>query len=53
MFKMGVPIGYTHCEISWVLANNNSMNDLAKAMGGKQNKVYRLYNKRPIDALYN
>jgi len=54
MFKMGVPIGYGTCEVSWVLANNNSMNDLAKAMGGKQNKVYRIYSKPPlIDATHN
>jgi len=49
MFKIGVPIGYAECEISWILANNNSMNELAKAMGGKQNKVYRIYSKAPLN----
>jgi GNAT superfamily N-acetyltransferase len=48
MFKIGIPLGYKECEISWILANNNPMNDLAKAMGGKQNKVYRIYSKAPI-----
>lgn len=45
---------YSVCEVSWVLANNSPMNDLAIAMGGKQNKVYRIYQKAPIiDTLHN
>jgi GNAT superfamily N-acetyltransferase len=39
---------YENCEVSWVLANNSSMNDLAKGMGGKRDKIYRIYTKSPI-----
>jgi len=53
MFEIGVPLGYVDCEISWVLASNSSMNELAKAMGGKQNKVYRIYSKAPVNATRN
>lgn len=45
MFKAGPKAGYKRCEISWILANNGPMNELSKAMGGKQNKVYRIYEK--------
>jgi GNAT superfamily N-acetyltransferase len=45
MYKMGPAIGYPRAEISWVLANNGPMNELSKAMNGKQNKVYRIYEK--------
>jgi ribosomal protein S18 acetylase RimI-like enzyme len=50
MFNIGAKIGYFDCEVSWVLANNSSMNELAKAMGGKKDKIYRIYSK---PALYN
>jgi hypothetical protein len=45
MFIVCESLPYEVCEISWVLANNSPMNDLASAMGGKQNKVYRVYKK--------
>lgn len=48
MFRISPPLGYKSCEVSWILANNSPMNDLAKAMGGKQNKVYRIYNRNPM-----
>jgi hypothetical protein len=48
MFDMGDKVGYRQAEISWVLANNGPMNELSKAMGGKHNKVYRVYQKPPI-----
>lgn len=47
MFDLGVKAGYVQCEISWVLANNGPMNELSKAMGGKHNKVYRIYERSP------
>ncbi len=47
MYKIGARIGYNHAEISWVLANNGPMNELSKAMNGKQNKIYRVYDKFP------
>ncbi len=43
MFETGGKAGYRKGEISWVLANNGPMNELSKAMGGKHNKVYRVY----------
>ena len=49
MFKAAADLPYERCEISWILANNNGMNELAKGMGGKQNKVYRIYSKSPIN----
>ncbi len=47
-FKQMPPIGYRQGEISWVLENNGPMNELSKAMGGKYNKIYRIYSKHPI-----
>lgn len=43
MFEKGVEAGYKSAEISWILANNGPMNELSKAMGGRHNKVYRIY----------
>ena len=45
MFDLGDQAGYVQAEISWILANNGPMNELSKAMGGKHNKVYRIYEK--------
>ncbi len=45
MYRLGGLAGYDKAEISWVLANNGPMNELAKAMSGKQNKVYRIFEK--------
>lgn len=47
MYKIGAEIGYNHAEISWVLANNGPMNELSKAMNGKQSKTYRVYDRLP------
>jgi len=48
MYERGLGVGYDKCEISWILASNHPMNELSKAMGGKQNKVYRIYEKDAI-----
>lgn len=48
MYRVAKDTPYANCEVSWVLANNSSMNDLAMGMGGKQNKVYRVYQKAPL-----
>ncbi len=48
MFEIGNKAGYVECEISWILANNGPMNELSKAMGGRHNKVYRIYEKTPV-----
>ncbi len=53
MFRVCGGLPYETGEISWVLANNGPMNDLSKAMGGKQNKVYRVYKKEPIQCSIN
>lgn len=47
MFKLGPTYGYERCEISWVLANNGPMNELSKAMGGKHDKIYRVFSSNP------
>jgi GNAT superfamily N-acetyltransferase len=49
MFKEAYRVGYREAEISWVLANNGPMNELSKAMGGMQNKVYRVYEKPALN----
>ncbi|MCB0394877.1 MAG: hypothetical protein KDD25_09965, partial [Bdellovibrionales bacterium] len=43
MFETSIALGFKTAEISWVLANNGPMNELSKAMGGKSNKTYRIY----------
>jgi hypothetical protein len=45
MFRHGGGLGYHDCEISWVLASNGPMNELSKAMNGKQNKVYTIFER--------
>lgn len=42
--------GYMDGEISWVLSNNGPMNELSKAMNGKHNKIYRIYERQPTNA---
>lgn len=51
MYKIGATIGYNYAEISWVLANNGPMNELSKAMNGKQSKVYRIFDKLPNQSM--
>lgn len=48
LFDAGPNYGYEVGEVSWVLANNGPMNELSKAMGGKTNKVYRIYEAPPL-----
>ncbi len=45
MYHHGGEAGYMNCEISWVLSNNGPMNELSKAMNGKQNKVYTIFER--------
>jgi GNAT superfamily N-acetyltransferase len=49
MYRVCQSKAYENCEVSWVLSNNESMNDLAKGMGGKRDKIYRIYQKSPIE----
>lgn len=37
--------GATHGEFGWVLASNGPMRSVGEAVGGKVNKVYRIYEK--------
>jgi hypothetical protein len=37
--------GATHGEFGWVLASNGPMRSVGEAVGGKVNKIYRLYEK--------
>lgn len=50
MWENSAAMNYNSAEISWILANNSPMNDLAEAMGGRQEKVYRIYVKPPVDS---
>lgn len=49
VWDVGTAAGYRRGEISWILANNSPMNDLAEAMGGKQDKTYRIYSKPQLN----
>lgn len=40
-----VKYGATHGEFGWVLASNGPMRSVGEAVGGKVNKVYRIYEK--------
>ena len=51
MFSLAEKAGLREGEISWILANNGPMNELTKAMGGRHNKVYRIYEKNPSETL--
>lgn len=44
-FQAGIKAGYERGEITWVLGNNKTMNNLAEFMSGQRNKTYRLYQK--------
>ncbi|MEP6784700.1 MAG: N-acetyltransferase [Sphingomonadales bacterium] len=37
--------GATHGEFGWVLASNGPMRSVGEAVGGKVNKIYRIYEK--------
>jgi GNAT superfamily N-acetyltransferase len=39
-------LGYRSCEIGWTLEDNDSVNDMAEAMGGVKASVYRIYERR-------
>jgi hypothetical protein len=40
-----VNYGATHGDFGWVLANNGPMKSVGEAVGGKVNKIYRIYEK--------
>jgi GNAT superfamily N-acetyltransferase len=43
--KAGLPIGYKHGEMSWILENNVMMNRDIQSMGGHVYKTYRIVEK--------
>jgi hypothetical protein len=46
-FKRGIRKGYYQAECSWILENNILMRHGIEAMGGKRNKIYRIYEAPP------
>ncbi|NDJ34033.1 MAG: hypothetical protein GYB64_05160 [Chloroflexi bacterium] len=45
MMKRGLPRGYRHIEMSWILADNDMMNRPLAMMGARVHKTYRVYSK--------
>jgi GNAT superfamily N-acetyltransferase len=43
LFRNGVRLGYTECEMSWVLEDNILMHRSLVAMGASRYKTYRIY----------
>jgi hypothetical protein len=41
-----VRYGATHGDFGWVLASNGPMKSVGEAVGGKVNKIYRIYEKK-------
>jgi len=41
-------IKWKEAEFSWILENNHNMNSIAKSLGGKIHKTYRIYDKEII-----
>jgi GNAT superfamily N-acetyltransferase len=40
-----VPKGVTHCEMSWILENNEPMRRILEALNSSRDKTYRIYSK--------
>jgi len=45
--QSGLRLGYSECEMSWILEENTVMNATIEAFGAKRSKVYRIYD-RPL-----
>jgi hypothetical protein len=43
--KAGVPLGYTHVELSWILEDNLPMRRIIESLGAVAYKTYRIYGK--------
>jgi GNAT superfamily N-acetyltransferase len=39
-------LGYTSCDIGWILEDNVAVHDMAQVMGGTRSSVYRIYERR-------
>ncbi|MBI4567915.1 MAG: GNAT family N-acetyltransferase [Planctomycetes bacterium] len=44
-WRRGLELGYTHGEMSWILANNVEMNRALLSLGAKPYKTYRFYER--------
>lgn len=47
LYRTGLAKGYTHAEASWVLEDNWEMRRAIERIGGRVDKVYRIY-ERPL-----
>ncbi|MCC6466148.1 MAG: N-acetyltransferase [Planctomycetes bacterium] len=43
VIQAGIAGGFTYCELSWVLDDNQAMNSLADKAGGRRYRTYRLF----------
>jgi hypothetical protein len=43
--RNGIPAGYNHAEMSWILENNDMMNRAIESLGSTISKRYRVYEK--------
>ncbi len=39
-------LGYTSCDIGWILEDNVAVHDMSQVMGGVRSSVYRIYERR-------
>jgi hypothetical protein len=44
-FKVGLGVGFTEAEASWILEDNVMMCRVIETMGGEPYKIYRLYER--------
>ncbi|MEP3653476.1 MAG: hypothetical protein ABJO36_01145 [Litorimonas sp.] len=45
-FEVARQAGFTHCELSWILEDNEGMISICKQASAKPYKTYRMYEKR-------
>jgi hypothetical protein len=45
-FEVARQAGFTHCELSWILEDNDGMISICKQASAKPYKTYRMYEKR-------
>ena len=45
VFEAGREAGYTHCELSWILEDNEGMISICKQASAVPYKTYRMYEK--------
>jgi hypothetical protein len=45
VFAAGRDKGFTHCELSWILEDNDGMIGICEQASAKRYKTYRMYEK--------